>query len=206
MSVHLKRSLEVPDRHLEEVSDLPISEIQTNSLAAYRSAVAGLVAMVIDSDWGSAASYFEAAVAEDPTYASAQHTLFQVYAFSNRVQEGMAPMQAAMQHIYRLPEREQFEVKSDYYFTRQDYEKAFAVFAMRVELYPDDIEGRVALAQLLIIQDRRDEAIEQYLAILEIDPEQYNWLRQIGALYESQGEFERALEYYEAYAEQFPPG
>jgi tetratricopeptide (TPR) repeat protein/TolB-like protein len=204
MSVHMKRSLEVPDRHLEEVDDLPISEIQTNSLAAYRSAVAGFVAIAVESDWGSAASHLEAAVAEDPTYAAAQHTLFQVYAFSNRVQEGMVPMQAAMQHLYRLPEREQFEVKSDYYFVRQDYDKAFAVFAMRVELFPDDLEGRAALAQLLIIQDRRDEAIEQYKKILEIDPEQYNWLRQIGSLYESQGKTEEALEYYEAYAEQFP--
>jgi tetratricopeptide (TPR) repeat protein len=204
MSVQLKRSLEVPDRHLEEVNDLPFSDIQTNSLAAYQAAIAGYIAVVLNSDWGAAASHLEAAVAEDPTYASAQHSLFQVYAYSNRVQEGIAPIQAAMQHIYRLPELEQFDVKSDYYFTRQDYDKAQAVYAMRVELYPDDVEGRAALAQLLIMQDRKDEAIAQYLKILEIDPEQYDWLRQIGALYESQGKFEEALEYYETYAEQFP--
>jgi tetratricopeptide (TPR) repeat protein/TolB-like protein len=204
MSVEVKRGLEVPARHLEEVEDLPFSEIQTNSLAAYRSAVAGYTALVIGSDWGTGASHFEEAVAEDPTYASAQHMLFQIYAFSNRLQEGIAPIQAAMQHLYRLPEREQFEVKSDYYFTRQDYEKAEAIYAMRVELYPDDIEGRAQLAQLLLIQDKRDDAVEQYMKILEIDPEQYDVLRQIGAVYESQGRFEEALEYYEAYAEQFP--
>ncbi|UCC83216.1 MAG: tetratricopeptide repeat protein [Gemmatimonadota bacterium] len=204
ISVQLKRGLEVPERHLEEVNDLPVSEIQTYSLAAYQSAVAGYTSIVLDSDWGMAASHFEQAVAEDPTYASAQHTLFQVYAYSNRVQEGIAPIQAAMQHIYRLPELEQFDVKSDYYFTRQDYDGAQAIYVMRVELYPDDIEGRAALAQLLVIQDKRDEAIEQYVAILEIDPEQYDLLRQIGRIYESQGKFEEALEYYETYAEQFP--
>ncbi|NIO33200.1 MAG: tetratricopeptide repeat protein [Gemmatimonadetes bacterium] len=203
-TVQVKRSLEVPDRHLEEVSDLPFSEIQTNSLAAYQAVVAGYTSVVLNSDWGTAASHFERAVAEDPTYASAQHSLFQVYAYSNRVQEGIAPIQAAMQHIYRLPELEQFDVKSDYYFTRQDYAKAQAIYAMRVELYPDDIEGRAALAQLLLFQDKRDEAVEQYVAILEIDPEQYDLLRQIGAVYESQGKFEEALEYYESYAEQFP--
>jgi tetratricopeptide (TPR) repeat protein len=116
----------------------------------------------------------------------------------------MAPIQAAMQHIYRLPELEQFVVKSDYYFTRQDYDKAMAVFAMRVELYPDDIEGRAALAQILLYQDRKDEAVAHYLEILEIDPEQYDLLRQIGSIYESQGKFEEALGYYETYAEQFP--
>ncbi|UCC73855.1 MAG: tetratricopeptide repeat protein [Gemmatimonadota bacterium] len=204
ISVQLKRGLEVPDRHLEEVEDLPFSEIQTNSLAAYQAAVAGYTAVVLHSDWGTAATLFEQAVAEDPTYAGAQHSLFQVYAYSNRVQEGIAPMQAALQHLYRLPEREQFEVKSDYYFTRQDYDKAMAVFAMRVELYPDDVEGHAALAQLLLVQDKKDEAVEQYVKILEIDPEQYDLLRQIGGVYESQGKFEEALEYYEAYAEQFP--
>jgi tetratricopeptide (TPR) repeat protein/TolB-like protein len=204
MSVEVKRGLEVPARHLEEVEDLPLSEIQTNSLAAYRSAVAGYTVVVIGRDWGTGASYLEEAVAEDPTYASAQHTLFQIYAFSNRVQEGMAPIQAAMQHIYRLPELEQFDVKSDYYFMRQDYDKAFSVYAMRVELYPDDIEGRAALAQIHLIQDRKDDAIAEYLKILEIDPEQYDVLRQIGTVYESQGRFEDALHYYEAYAEQFP--
>jgi tetratricopeptide (TPR) repeat protein/TolB-like protein len=204
MSVQLKRGLEVPARHLEEVNDLPFSEIQTNSLAAYQAVVAGYTAVVLSSDWGTAASQFEQAVAEDPTYASAQHSLFQVYLFSNRVQDGIAPMQAAMQHLYRLPEREQFEVKSDYYFIRQDYDKAYAVFVMRVELYPDDLEGRAALAQILLFQDKKDEAVEQYVKILELDPEQYDLLPQIGAVYESQGRFEEALEYYEAYAEQFP--
>jgi len=204
MSVQLKRSLEVPDRHLEEVEDLPISEIQTNSLAAYRAAIAGYTSVVLNSDWGTAASHFERAVAEDPTYASAQHSLFQVYAYSNRVQEGMAPIQSAMQHIYRLPEIEQIDLKSDYYFTRQDYEKAQAIYGMRVELYPDDVEGRMALAQILLIRDKRDEAVEQYLKILEIDPEQHDVLRRIGVVYESQGKFEEALGYYEAFAERFP--
>jgi tetratricopeptide (TPR) repeat protein/TolB-like protein len=204
MSVQLKHGLEVPDRHLEEVEDLPISEIQTNSLGAYRSSVAGYIALVLRRDWATAALHFERAVAEDPTYASAQHSLFQVYAFSNRAQEGIAPMQAAMQHIYRLPELEQFDVKSDYYFTRQDYGKALAVYTMRVELYPDDIEGRQVLAQIHLIQDRKDEAVSEYLKILEIDPEQYDVLRQLGTVYESQGKFEEALRYYEAYAEQFP--
>ncbi|KPK79424.1 MAG: hypothetical protein AMS25_12775 [Gemmatimonas sp. SM23_52] len=187
VSVGLKRDLEVPARHIEQAQDLPVQEIQTTSLSAFRSAVEGYTALVLDSDWQNAARHFENAVADDPTYASAQHTLFQVYLYLNRAQDGIAPIQAAMEHIYRLPEREQFEVKSDYYFTRQD-----------------DIEGRAALAQLLIYQDKRDEAIAQYMKILEIDPEQYDYLREIGAVYESRGEFEEALEYYTAYAEQFP--
>jgi tetratricopeptide (TPR) repeat protein len=204
VSVGLKRDLEVPARHIEQAQDLPVQEIQTASLSAFRSAVEGYTALVLDSDWQNAARHLENAVADDPTYASAQHTLFRVYLYQNRAQDGIAPIQAAMEHIYRLPEREQFELKSDYYFTRQDYDKACAVYAMRVELYPDDIEGRAALAQLLIYQDKRDEAIAQYLKILEMDPEQYDYLREIGAVYESRGEFEEALDYYEAYAEQFP--
>jgi hypothetical protein len=69
-------------------------------------------------------------------------------------------MQAAIDHSYRLPERVRFQVRVDYYFTRQEQERAFAVARMMTELYPDDIRGHSMLAMFHIFREDKAAAIE----------------------------------------------
>ena len=44
-----------------------------------------------------------------------------------------------MQHLYKLPERSQFQIKSQYYFHKEQIDKQFALFKMWIELYPYDV-------------------------------------------------------------------
>ena len=60
------------------------------------------------------------------------------------------------------------------------------------------------LAQLYALRDRIPETMEQYEAVLAIDPSQTQYLRQLGALARAEGDFELAADYYQRYADENP--
>jgi tetratricopeptide (TPR) repeat protein len=204
MSLQLKRDLEVPERHIETEPDLAVSEITTASVPAFRRYVAGSVAASIAQDWGAAARELEAAVALDPTFANAQYTLSGVYTLMSQADKAQGALRATMDHLYRLPERKQYGVKSSYYFLRQDPAKALAAAEMRVKLFPEDREAYQQLAQLQIMRNDKDGAIASLKRVLELDASQSDVLQQIGRLYEGKGDNVEALRYYEQYAARFP--
>lgn len=202
----LREDLEIPSASaLEGTADLPVSEIVTSSPDAFRSFSAAMTAIQVQSDYEAAARLLNEAIELDPTFAFANWVLYQVEVFSNRGAQGVTRLQAAMEHLYRLPERMQFPVKADYYLmVRQDQDRGFAVVDMWAELFPDDIQAHQARAQVSLSRDRKDEAIASLSRIVELDPGQSQILRQIGGLYESQGMFDEALDYYFSYLELFP--
>jgi len=205
ISAQLKHDLELPARHIEETVDVPVSEVLTNSVDAFRHYVEGGIAVLVHDDWEAAGLSYESAVAIDPTFAEAQHDLYAVYFVSNRASLGVKPLQAAMASLYRLPERTQLLVKSSYYSMREEHEKAYAVLKMWTELYPDDIDGHRQMAHVYIeIKGDNDAGIRELAKILELDPSQYEILNQIGDVYEGQAIFDSALVYYQLYAERFP--
>ncbi len=204
MTVQLKHDLDVPTQYIEEAEDLPIAEILTTSVLSYEYFMRGYEAVTLHDDWQGAAGWMERALEEDPTNAYAHVVLYMVSVYGNDQATASAAIQGAMQHMYRLPERDQFDVKAAYYDFSQQPDKVIAVMRMRIELFPEDIEARAELAGLHVLRNERDEAIEQFQTILEIDPTQYEHLRQLGVLAQSKGDFDEAISFYEQYAEQFP--
>ena len=205
LSLRLKRDLEIPAQHVEESTDLPVAELVTASRSAFRDYVEGFRAVVLDGDWERAIRALNRAREEDPTFAYAHMMAYIVLLLGNRGPEGQEAIKAAVEYEYRLAERDRFAAKLNYYhLVRQDVEKAVAVARMQTELFPDDVEGHASLAQLLGLQNDRPAAIGEYEKILELDASQYDVLQTIGALYESMGEFESALDYYSRYVERFP--
>ena len=205
MSIKLKHDLEIPKRHIEEVKDMPVSEIFTNSLPAAEQYIAGENAVIFNQDWKGALEYIEKSVQEDPTFALAYFELQAIYMLSNQGEKIAQVVPSLMKHLYKLPERLQLYVKQFYYYNiKQDADKGFNVVKMWVELYPDDIEAHASLAAIYKQRNQLDDAVSEYKQILELDPEQHLYLQTIGSIYEQKGEFEEALKYYEQYAEKFP--
>jgi tetratricopeptide (TPR) repeat protein len=204
MSDQLKRDLGLPALQIEEAQDLPASEILTHSVSAFRQFALGWRAFLA-SDIDAAERWLAGAVEEDPTFAWAQLFLAFSYYYLNRPEETAAAMQAAQQHLYKLPERAQLQIRTwDYLLFQQKPEQAFGTAKYLVELYPQDIEGRGLLAQLFHVRGQWEEQIAQLEAILSIDPTQFERLQQIGGIYEEHAQYELALGYYERYAELFP--
>ncbi len=204
ISEQLKRDLEIPDRHIAETTDLPVSEMLTASINAFRSYIDGMNAAIFDNDWNRSVENMENAVRLDPTFSYAYAFLQGGYVLTNQGKKREEVFGPLMQHLYKLPERVRYLVKVAYYDSKADPDKQFGVAKMMVDLYPDDIMGHQLLTMLYVSRGQRDEAISELKRILELDPEQYDVLQQIGSFHKDKGEFEEALKYYKQYADHFP--
>jgi tetratricopeptide (TPR) repeat protein len=205
ISLQLRDDLKIPDLGDEGAQDLPASEILTDSPSAFRLSIESTMATQVDRDFLKGTELMEEAVAEDPTYADAQSALANLYMFTNRPADMAGPLQAAMDHIYRLPERGRFIVKSNYYFlVRQDTDKAMAALDMWAELFPDDVQAHQNRVQIQFLRDDKDGALASLETILDLEPEQRDVLLQIGSLHESKGDFPAAKEAFQQYADEFP--
>lgn len=205
ISVQLREDLRIPDLGEEGARDLPVAEMLTESSLAYRLSTEAFQAMQIDRDFGLATSLLEQAIAEDPTFADAQSTLATLYMMTNRQAESVAPMQAAMDHLYRLPERARFVVKSNYYFlVRNDQDKAMAVLEMWADLFPDDLQAYQARLLVQTLRGDKEGSLASLKKILELDPGQRDVLLQIGDLQETMGDFAASRATFQEYADEFP--
>jgi serine/threonine protein kinase/tetratricopeptide (TPR) repeat protein len=204
ISVKIKHDLRIPEYHIEEVKDLPVSEITTNSIQALESYMNGASVMWFKKDWDESIKYIERSVQEDPTFASVYYDMQVLYSLTNQREKREQAFQNLMEHLYKVPERLQYLYKSEYYHFKEDPEKQLAVVKMMVDLSPEDIAGHITLALLYTLRDQKEKALSEYERILELDPEQYDVLLSIGSYYKEKGEFREALKFYEQYAEQFP--
>ena len=202
VSADLRTNLEIPER--PEVPDLPVEEAFTSNAGAVEAFGKALRVMQHEADFNSGIALMQEAVAADPTFTLAQHTLASMMLLANRSAEAVGPIQAALANVYRLPERTQFGIKMDYYFMTQDIERAWAVAEMWVELYPDDLN---ALQGLLVAQGARNQRVEM-IATLEkiyaINSGMADVLKQIAQIHTSLGNFAEARAALERYIERFP--
>jgi tetratricopeptide (TPR) repeat protein len=204
-SRQLREDLGIPEAHLDESQDLPVAELTSADLEAVKSHVAGLVQVTHHNDWASAATHLEDAVARDPGYALAQFLLFGVWQTLGRTEESEAAMTAAMENLYRVPERTSYLIKSQYYFNmEQDMDKTVAVLDMWSRIYPDDVEAHAMLAMFHFIRQDLRGALAEYQTILQIDPTQYDYLEDIADLHRQLGENDAAEDQLRRYVERFP--
>jgi tetratricopeptide (TPR) repeat protein len=148
--------------------------------------------------------YVERAVAADSTFAWGNFTLFQLYQAANIPDRAEPALRAAMDHMYKLPERLQFIVKVNYYGYVRDPEKQLGVAQMMVELYPDALEARIILADIFTSRNEPRLAIEQMEKILELDPSRTEFVQTLAEFYRELGEFDRAVETHESYVRAHP--
>lgn len=202
LSEQVRQDLDLPTTRPQGVIDLPVAELLSAKPGAFQALTEGSIAASRD-DWAGAEKGFLKATTLDSTFALAHYALYQTRLMRGDAQGSTAPLDAAMRHLKRMPERIGFMVKADHYFMKQDMNKAMAVFNMMVELYPDDIAGHMGRAQLQGLRDEKDSAIASLKRVLALDPQQYEQALRIGELQEGKGADEAALATYQAYAKKF---
>lgn len=201
LSVSVKRAVGIPER--EGVADLPLRDRLSDDDAAVEAYFRGSEAAV-RNDLDAAIEYTAAATTRDPTFAVAQFSLYAYLLNANRSAEALTALKATMDHVYRLPERTELYVKTEYYFAVQQVERADAVTRKWVDLYPDD---PYALTYRKTMQDIRGDA-EGALATLEtmynLDPRNGGLLMQIASAHEDVGDDEQALATLTEYVDGLP--
>ncbi len=203
MSVALAEGLGIPDR--DGVEDLPARERLTATDAAWEAYGRGTAAVLVEPpDLGAALEEVRAATELDPTFTLAQHQLAVMLLASNRPAEAAPAIQAAVDHLYRLPERFHFLVKSDYYFLTQQPEKAWAVVEMWVELHPEDPNALRNYSFVQLLRGDLEELIRTLERLYRVSPAEHSLLRQIADAQLELGRQDEARETLARYVERFP--
>jgi tetratricopeptide (TPR) repeat protein len=203
LSVEIKRAMGLPESHISETIDLPVSEIFTDSdqaLLYYSQSILEEAR----NNWTENVHLLEQAIQEDNDFALAYVKSTLSYFNISQVEKARQAMQSARDLLYKLPERQQFILKYVYYVIDQQPEKALNVVKMWVELYPDDIVAHSILAQRYSVRAMYQEAIQEYKEIVHLDPEQFYYLSVLGDFYLQLGNFDSALVYYNKYAHHLP--
>jgi len=204
ISLQLKYDIKIPEIHIEEVTDLQISELMTNSVNALKLYTFGRNIVMFGNDYERSQKYLEQSIEEDSTFAYAYARLSWQYYFTNEYEKNERMYQYLLNNLYRFTERSKFYIKQAYYVFTKNPEKRFRVIDMWTKLYPDDLDGHYLLAYLYKRSNQLDLAINEYSRIFELDPQSYNILLIIGDLFITKGDFDEALMYYNQYGNQFP--
>jgi tetratricopeptide (TPR) repeat protein/TolB-like protein len=203
-TIAVKQAVGIPEAHINNAPDLPVKEITSHSLSAFESFVNGHVAGSIESDWDKAIQELGNSVNTDPGFALAHLYLAQYYLNNNQFEKITGSLETVMDNLYKLPEQEQFLAKIYYYLMRQESEKAIAVNQMWIELFPEDIQAYVVIAQRYQLANQFEKAIGAYQTILELDPSQDNFLISIGNQFTKLGRLDSALVYYQEFERNNP--
>ena len=204
-SLVTRRELGVPEAHLNTQGDVPVAEILTSDLDAYRGFLEGIQLAIHENDWAAAEAPLEAAVTADPTFAEAAFMLYAVRSTLGDREGASAAMAQAIANQYRMSERSQFQAKTVYYYNEEpDPQKLKAVLDMWERLYPNDISCYQMRATFAIFQQDYDTAIGALETILEIDPGQHQVLAQLADLFTEENRFDDAEAVLQRYADANP--
>lgn len=206
LSVQLREDLGVGEQQIAGSVDLPVSERLTASAPAFRLACRGWRAFW-RNDILSSQRFLAKAVEEDPSFAVAQAMLGFTYFSTNQREQAERAWQAALQHLYRLPESGsygQLGLKSQLYFWMGEESKALQAAEYAAELYPDDMWAHEYLAYQYDFRRRWEDVIREQRVIYDLDPSRTGSLLEIGNAHLRLGQFEQAEADYRDYAELEP--
>jgi tetratricopeptide (TPR) repeat protein/TolB-like protein len=204
MSVDARQDLGIPEWQIEESVDLPAGEMLTDSPEAFR-AFSGYRAAQLANRLADARAAADSATKIDPTFAmayGASGSASLLLGDQAAAREGIAE---ALQYAYRLPERTRLLLQMvDRLVFRTDPAGALQTANYWAELYPQDPMARQLYAQAYAMQGNTDGMIEQFKALLALDPTNVQAHQAIAAGFRAKEEYDSALVYYDRLAELQP--
>ncbi len=201
MSVSVRTALGIPAG--DGIEDLPVRQRLTEDDAALKEFVSGLLRR--SQGWypEEVVDHLTAATTLDPTFTAAHRELSQLLR-ADRPAEALKAIAAAMEYLYRLPERAAFQVRTDFYRLNGETDRAAAIIDMWLELHPDDpgaLESKWANQAL-------EGDLQGALATLEdlysLSPGNGFILSDLAEMRERVGRFDEAEAAYREYVDRFP--
>jgi tetratricopeptide (TPR) repeat protein len=156
--------------------------------------------------YAEARTFAEQAIAVDPTFAIAYYVLSEAARSLLDHAARNAALEKAKTYSARATERERLFIEADYAGTiERDVDKRLGLLKELVTKYPDDKDAHFELAFFFSGYDRYPEAIIEYEKAIAIDPRFGFAINQVGYAYAATGDFARAADCFERYA-QLNPG
>jgi len=204
MSVQLKRDVGLPDSYADQMIDMPVAEISSQSFDALAALTQAFNLIKYDQNYAAARPEIIKAVNADPTYAMAHFLKFIVDFNSGQIDQANQDIQQTRRYIFKLTERYQFIVNSNYYFAKGQSSEQFNVLQQWAKVYPEDTQAHGRLVRYYEGSNQYQQAILTSEKILKLDPEQYPYLAKIGDLLTAQGRYEEAQIRYQEYINRLP--
>ncbi|HMD38557.1 MAG TPA: protein kinase [Candidatus Acidoferrum sp.] len=179
-------------------TDRPLPQVTTGSLQALKLYADGYY-LWGRGQWGPAVNLFESAVKADPDFAMAHAALGGAYyshAFS-RPSQGEPHYQKALQLSERTTDRERLYILTRYADDRGHVTEAKDHFEVYLRMYPDDYGMRSNYASLLRLNGQPKEALDQYLELSRLFPNNPGTYIALATAYDTQGNFSEAVRNYE---------
>lgn len=197
----VKTALGIPPR--EGIEDLPVRARLSENGEAVEAFFRGIYSRFTERE--TALEYLTTATTLDPTFTVAQYVLSELLEVSGEHETvAIAPLLAAMDHLYRMPERYGFRVKADYYRLANEMDRAADVVEMWVDLYPNDLNALRAWKNWQQSSGDREGVLATLAAMRDLDPLDGGLLLEIASTHEELGNDDQALAARTEYLERFP--
>ena len=195
-------------RRISEAKQLRVSDVTTSSLEAYDLYLQGKEAF-LRFNYPEARSLLEKAAGLDPTFAIAHLWLgfaYNALAMRDSRQEAYAQ---AYKYQDRATERNRLLIQNRYaVYEEEDEEKGYEILLEMKEKYPTSGAAHSLLGGYYEDKQMWDKAIEEYLILMELDASSGTGFaaNNLGYLYLSIGENDKALDMFKRYAAILPEG
>ena len=203
LSVELRDALDVPHGGARLAEDLPLAETYGESGAAFRHYIAGLNARLFDNDFEASNAFFDAAIETDPGFVLAWYLKAINLIEAGDLGTAQQALGEAQKLNYRLPARNQANLKRLQYRLSGQQEKLIAFLRLQVRLH-DDAASHRTLANMLMVTGELEEAKREFLSALDKDALNLGIYLQLSLLERATGDMESAIEYARRYQEEKP--
>ena len=197
-ALDLKRDVDMAEAQIADALDLPVEALSSENPQALRLFAHGMQKLYFGHDYPGAYQSLARAARLDPTFAQAQFNLYKVSLLLG--EEDSGAIRAAMQYIYKVPERLQGVIKEIYYLWQGQPELAQSALQLDATLFPDDVVAHRRLAQFYLRVADYGRALSEFEIIFNLNPDDDLVLRDMAEAYSAMGQFSRALKHLERFA------
>ncbi|MGA2361497.1 MAG: protein kinase [Candidatus Aminicenantales bacterium] len=199
----IRRGIALPALKIE-TSGRKIIDLTTGSMEAYNYYLRAREAYE-NYFYADARKFAEKAVALDPTFALAYYILARAARDLLDYPGRDNALEKAKTYSARATERERLFIEARYADAiERDADKRLRLLKELTIKYPEDKEAHFELGQFFYSNDRSPEAIGEYEKAIAIDPRYGFAVNQLGYAYARTGDFAKAVQRFERYAELNP--
>jgi serine/threonine protein kinase/Flp pilus assembly protein TadD len=199
----IRRGIALPALKIE-TPGRKIIDLTTGSMEAYNYYLKAREAYE-NFFYAEARTFAEKAVVVDPTFAHAYYVLARAAANLLDYPARDSALENAKTYSARATERERLFIEASYAGTiEKDADKRLKLLEELAIKYPEDKDAHFELGQVFYSNNRSPEAIGEYEKAIAIDPRYGFAINQLGYAYARAGDFAKAVQQFERYAELNP--
>ncbi len=193
LSLKVKSKLNLSSEAIAADNRPDLGRITTSSPEAARDYIDGLTAYV-RGDYEASIRSLEKAVKEDPNFAMAYLKLAIDSEYVGDYGRIKPYLQKALALVDRVSERDRYLIQGHASYSLDTSPlKAIESYQKLIALYPQDVEGRIALGSIRRNLEEWDLALEQFERILSLDHKNSLALENNVFIYTAKGLYERAI-------------